>query len=31
MVVTTLAFVYFIFVLSDPITEWLLDILGLTD
>jgi hypothetical protein len=31
MVVTTLAFAYFIFFLSDPITEWLLDALGLTD
>ena len=31
MVVTTLAFVHFIFFLSDPITEWLLDVLGLTD
>jgi hypothetical protein len=31
MVVTTLAFVYFIFFLSDPVTEWLLDVLGLTD
>jgi preprotein translocase subunit SecE len=31
MVVTTLAFVYFIFFLSDPITEWLLKALGLSD
>jgi hypothetical protein len=31
MVVTTLAFVYFIFFLSDPITEWLLKALGLND
>jgi hypothetical protein len=31
MVVGTAAFVYFIFFLSDPVTEWLLDVLGLTD
>jgi hypothetical protein len=31
MVVINLAFVYFIFFLSDPITEWLLDVLGLSD
>jgi preprotein translocase subunit SecE len=31
MVVTTVAFVYFIFFLSDPITDWLLKALGLTD
>jgi hypothetical protein len=31
MVVTTLAFWYFIFFLSDPITERLLDVLGLAD
>ena len=30
MVVTTLAFVYFIFSLSDPTTEWLLKVLDLT-
>jgi hypothetical protein len=30
MVVTTLAFMYFIFFMSDPITDWLLKVLGLT-
>jgi hypothetical protein len=29
MVVTTLAFVYFIFFLSYPITDWLLKVLDL--
>jgi preprotein translocase subunit SecE len=29
LVVVNLAFIYFIFFLSDPITEWLLDVLGL--
>jgi preprotein translocase subunit SecE len=31
LVVVNLAFIYFIYFLSDPITEWLLDILGLAD
>jgi hypothetical protein len=31
MVVTTLAFAYFFVILSEPITEWLLDALGLSD
>jgi hypothetical protein len=31
LVVVNVAFIYFIFFLSDPITEWLLDILGLAD
>jgi hypothetical protein len=31
MVVGMLAFVYFIFFLADPITEWLLEVLGLSD
>ncbi len=31
LVVANLAFVYFIFFLADPITEWLLDVLGLAD
>jgi len=31
MVVANLAFWYFIFFLSDPVTEWLLDVLGLAD
>jgi hypothetical protein len=31
MVVTTLAFTYFIFFLADPITNWLLKVLGLSD
>jgi preprotein translocase subunit SecE len=31
MVVTTLAFTYFIFFLADPITEWFLEVLGLSD
>jgi hypothetical protein len=31
MVVSMVAFVYFIFFLADPITEWLLDVLGLSD
>jgi preprotein translocase subunit SecE len=30
MVVGTAAFVYFIF-LADPVTAWLLDVLGLAD
>jgi preprotein translocase subunit SecE len=31
MVVANLAFWYFIFFLSDPVTEWLLKVLGLAD
>jgi preprotein translocase subunit SecE len=31
MVVSMLAFTYFIFFLADPITEWLLKALGLAD
>jgi hypothetical protein len=31
MVVGMAVFVYFIFFLADPITEWLLDALGLAD
>jgi hypothetical protein len=31
MVVGMLAFVYFIFFLADPMTEWLLEVLGLAD
>jgi preprotein translocase subunit SecE len=31
IVVTSLAFTYFIFFLADPITDWLLKALGLSD
>jgi preprotein translocase subunit SecE len=31
LVIVNLAFIYFIFFLSDPITEWLLHALGLVD
>jgi hypothetical protein len=31
LVVVNLAFIYFIFFLSNPTTEWLLDVLGLAN
>jgi preprotein translocase subunit SecE len=31
MVVSMVAFVYFIFFLADPMTEWLLGVFGLAD